>query len=206
MMLDYYFTLMSPFSYLGHEAFLALAKKYGASVRFRPVRVMALFAGTGGLPLGQRAPARQQYRLLELQRWRDARGLPLNLRPKHFPTNPEQADRAVIAIAAGGGDPAPYMLAMYCALWVEDRDIADTATIAQALHAAGHDADAVLHDAASDAIAQALDANTAEAIRLNLPGVPGYIRDDEAFWGQDRLELLERALANGRRAFTPAMT
>jgi len=84
--LDYFFTLMSPYSYLGHEPFLALAKKYGAVVRFRPLRIMELFAATGGLPLAKRAPARQQYRLIELQRWREARAQTLNLAPKHFPT------------------------------------------------------------------------------------------------------------------------
>jgi 2-hydroxychromene-2-carboxylate isomerase len=199
--LDYFVTLLSPFSYLGHERFLALAKKHAMAVRFQPVRVGDVFKATGGVPLAQRAPARQRYRLLELQRWRETLGLPLNLKPKFFPANPERADRAVIAIAALGADPATYMQAMFRALWVEDRDIADEATIAQVLASSGHDAQRVLKEAAGDAVGQALDANTAAAISLGLPGVPGYARDGEIFWGQDRLELLERAVVSGRPAF-----
>jgi len=199
--LDYFFTLMSPFSYLGHGAFLALAKKYDAEVRFRPIRIMELFAANGGLPLAKRAPARQQYRLIELQRWRDARALSLNLVPKHFPTSPERADRAVVAITRMGADPSDYMAATYRSLWAEDKDISQEATIVDNLRRTGHDAEQVLADADSDAVGQVLLDNTAEAIGLNLPGVPGYVRAGEPFWGQDRLDLLEQALASDRAAF-----
>ena len=200
--LDYFFTLMSPFAYLGHDSFLALARAQHADVRFRPVRAADLFAATGGVPLAKRAPARQQYRLLELQRWREARGLPLNLRPRFFPVNAEPADRVAAAIALGGGDPAGYMLAIFRALWTADLDIADPATIEQALRDSGQDVKAVGRTAASEAVARALSDNTAAAIALNLPGVPGYARDGEVFWGQDRLELLGRALVSERPAFT----
>jgi len=199
--LDYFFTLMSPFSYLGHDAFMALAKKYDAEVRFRPIRIMELFAANGGLPLAKRAPARQQYRLIELQRWRDARALSLNLVPKHFPTSPERADRAVVAITRMGADPSDYMAATYRSLWAEDKDISQEATIVDNLRRTGHDAERVLADADSDAVGQVLLDNTAEAIGLNLPGVPGYVRAGEPFWGQDRLDLLEQALASDRAAF-----
>jgi len=201
--LDYFFTLMSPFAYLGHDSFLALARAHDVSVRFRPVRVMDLFAATGGVPLAKRAPARQQYRLLELQRWRDARGLPLNLRPRFFPTNAEPADRMAAAIALGGGDPAGYMRAIFRSLWTADLDIADPATIEQALRDNGHDVEAVRREATSETVTEALRDNTEAAIALNLPGVPGYARDGEVFWGQDRLDLLDRALAIKRPAFTP---
>ena len=199
--LDYFFTLMSPFSYLGHDAFLALAKKYDAEVRFRPIRIMELFAANGGLPLAKRAPARQQYRLIELQRWRDARALSLNLVPKHFPTSPERADRAVVAITRMGADPSDYMAATYRSLWAEDKDISQEATIVDNLRRTGHDAEQVLADADSEAVGQVLLDNTAEAIGLNLPGVPGYVRSGEPFWGQDRLDLLELALAGDRAPF-----
>lgn len=201
--LDYFFTLMSPFAYLGHDAFLVLARTHQASVRFRPVRLMDLFAATGGVPLAKRAPARQQYRLLELQRWRDARGLPLNLRPKYFPTNAEPADRAAAAIALAAGDPAGYMQQIFRALWTADLDIADPATIETALRNSGHDVELVLRAAEGEAVSRVLRDNTEAAIALNLPGVPGYARSGEVFWGQDRLDLLGQALASKRPAFTP---
>jgi 2-hydroxychromene-2-carboxylate isomerase len=199
--LDYFFTLMSPYAYLGHQAFLALARRHGATVRFRPLRLFSLFEATGGVPLGKRAPARQHYRFLELQRWREARGLPLNLRPRHFPTDPTRADSAAGAIVLAGGDPADFMLVTFRALWAEDRDIAAEATLADLLAASGHDARRVLDAADSAAVRSLLDGNTADAIAMDLPGVPGYAREGEIFWGQDRLDLLDRALSSGRQPF-----
>jgi len=203
--LDYFFTLMSPFAYLGHDSFLRLARAHHATVHFRPVRMMELFGATGGVPLAQRAAARQQYRLLELQRWREARALPLNLRPKFFPANAEPADRVAAAIALAGGDPAGYMLGIFRALWTADLDIAEAATIEQALRENGHEIEPLRRAAASQAVTHVLDENTRAAIALNLPGVPGYARDGEVFWGQDRLELLGDALANNRPAFSPPL-
>jgi 2-hydroxychromene-2-carboxylate isomerase len=136
-----------------------------------------------------------------LQRWRDARALSLNLVPKHFPTNPERADRAVVAITRMGADPSSYMAATYRSLWAEDKDISQETTIIDNLRRTGHDAERVLADADSDAVGQVLHDNTAEAIGLNLPGVPGYVRAGEPFWGQDRLDLLELALAGDRAPF-----
>src|SRR5213593_4894681 len=80
--IDYFFTPVSPFSYLGHERFVAVAKKHGAEIRVKPIDLGRVFPVSGGLPLKQRAPQRQAYRLLELKRWREFLGLPLNVQPK----------------------------------------------------------------------------------------------------------------------------
>ena len=141
---DYYFSLLSPYAYLGHAALLEMARDTGVSLSYRPVRIFDLFAANGGLPLGQRAPARQRYRRLELQRWREHRGLPLNLQPRYFPVDPSLADRAAIVLADAGIDASSYVASGFRAVWVEDRDIADRATVAALLHGAGHDAEAIL--------------------------------------------------------------
>ncbi|MFC4727685.1 2-hydroxychromene-2-carboxylate isomerase [Coralloluteibacterium thermophilus] len=199
--IDYFFTLLSPYAYLGHAALHEMAARRAATVRYRPVRLMAQFAATGGVPVGQRAPARQRYRLLELQRWREVRRLPLNLAPAHWPFDPELADRCVLALVAAGKDPKDFMFAAMRAVWAEERDVADRDTVAEMLGRAGFDGGAVLEAAADPAHARTLDGNTEAAIAADLPGVPGYVRDGEAFWGQDRLDLLEAAIASGRPAF-----
>lgn len=198
---DYYFSLLSPYAYLGHAALLEMARETGVSLRYRPVRIFELFAANGGLPLGQRAPARQRYRLLELQRWREHRGLPLNLRPRYFPVDPSLADRAAIALAEAGADASVYVTAGFRAIWADDRDIADRSVVAELLRGAGHDAGTVLAAADAQAAAERYQANTAAAIAADLPGLPGYVHQGEAFWGQDRIGLLCDAIVSRRAPY-----
>lgn len=198
---DYYFSLLSPYAYLGHAALLEMAQDVGLSLSYRPVRIFELFAANGGLPLGQRAPARQRYRLLELQRWRAQRGLPLNLQPRHFPADPSLADRAAIVLAQTGTDPSAYVDAGFRAIWADDLNIADRNVVAGLLHDAGHDAQAVLSAAEGEAAAARYQANTAAAIAADLPGLPGYVHQGEAFWGQDRIDLLRDAIVSGRSPY-----
>lgn len=199
--LVYYFSLISPYAYLGHAPLLALAREHGLRLDYRPVRIFELFAANGGLPLGQRAPARQRYRLVELQRARAQRGVPLNLAPKFFPVDPALADRCAIALCRAGRDPAQYMDAAFRAIWAHDQDLADPATLAQLLEDSGHEPQAVLAAARQDEVEAVYRANTEAAIAADLPGLPGYVRDGEPFWGQDRIEALREAVASARAPF-----
>ncbi|RPE80942.1 2-hydroxychromene-2-carboxylate isomerase [Vulcaniibacterium tengchongense] len=201
---DYYFSLISPYSYLGHAAVLDVARETGARLVYRPVRIFELFDANGGLPLAKRAPARQRYRLVELQRWREWRGLPLNLAPKFYPVDIALADRCAIALAEAGADPAGYMDAAFRALWAEDRDLADPAELARLLAAQGADAEAVLAAARTDAIEAIYRGNTERAIAADLPGLPGYVLEGEPFWGQDRIDMLHAALRSGRAPYRAA--
>ncbi|WP_046655670.1 2-hydroxychromene-2-carboxylate isomerase [Lysobacter capsici] len=200
--IDYYFSLISPYAYLGHAPLLAAAREAGATLVYKPVRIFELFEANGGLPLGQRAPARQRYRLIELQRARQQRGVPLNLTPKFFPVDPSLADRCAIALDRQGRDPSAYMDAAFRAIWAHDRDLADRDTVAALLRDAGHDADATLATAESDEVAAIYRGNTRAAIAADLPGLPGYVLGGEPFWGQDRVEALREALLTGREPFT----
>lgn len=201
--IDYFFTCVSPWSYLGHDLFVDLARRHGASIRYRPVNLAVVFPETGGLPLAKRAPARQRYRLVELRRWREKRGLPLNLQPAHFPTDATLADRAVLAIAAAGGDPADFLRRVFRAVWAHDRDIADAHVLEGLLADAGHDARAMLAAARSEDITAAYAANAREAIDRSVFGAPTYVLNGEPFWGQDRLDLLADALEQGRQPYLP---
>lgn len=196
--IDYYFSLISPYAYLGHASVLALARESGAHLVYKPVRIFELFEANGGLPLGKRAPARQRYRLVELQRARAQRKLPLNLQPKFYPVDPSLADRCAIELCEAGRDPSSYMDAAFRALWAHDEDLADRALLSRLLRDAGHDADAILAAADSARAIAIYEANTAAAIAADLPGLPGYVLRGEPFWGQDRVEALREAVLSGR--------
>jgi len=195
--IDYYLALQSPFAYLGHERLLEIAARHSATIHIRPVQLPKVFAATGGVPLPQRAPERRAYRLVELRRWRDHFGVPLNLEPRHFPTDERLAAGAVIALREAHGDaPALHLAgAILRAVWAEERDIADAETLAAIAEAQGLDAGWLLERAASEEMAERWEQNTQDAIARGVFGSPSYIYDDELFWGQDRLEFLERALA-----------
>ncbi len=128
--IDYYFSLVSPWAFIGHAPFMDIARRHELEINYKPVVLGRVFAETGGLPLAQRHPARQRYRLVELQRWRDRRGLSFNVHPRHWPFDVTLADRFVIAIQAAHQDPDPFLRRAYAAVWQEDRDLADHAVIA----------------------------------------------------------------------------
>ena len=199
--IDYFFTLVSPYAYLGHRPFLELAAAHGATIRYKPVMLSKVFENSGALPLAQRPKARQDYRFIELQRWRAKRGVPLNLKPKHFPTNPALADKSVIALVEAGRDPGAYVEAAFRACWAEERDVADREVVAEKLRASGFDPEPVLAAAESEAD-RIYQANTAEAVRINAIGSPTYVLNGEVFWGQDRLDLLAEALDSGRAPYS----
>ena len=200
--IDYYYTHASPWAYLGHEAFLTLADRREYAVRFRPVSLTTVFAETGGLPLAKRHPVRQAYRLVELQRWRAYRNIPLTLKPAHFPVNPELADRIALAVAVDGGPVAAYSLAVFQALWSDELDIAQESVHRAILERLGLNADTTLDQASEKVIVERYMANQAEAIETGVFGSPSYVLNGEVFWGQDRLELLDAALAEGRAPFS----
>ncbi len=199
--IDYWFTLASPWAFFGHQAFLDLAKREGVTIRYKPVSLGEVFPQTGGLPLPKRHPARQRYRILELQRWREARGIPLKIHPAHWPLPIALPDRTIVAIVEAGGDPGGYVRRAFEAIWTQDQDLKEDATLIALLDAAGHDGKAMLASAKSDVIGAIYTARAQEAVDANVIGSPCYVLDGEVFWGQDRLGLLEAALKTGRKAY-----
>jgi 2-hydroxychromene-2-carboxylate isomerase len=198
---DYWFTLASPWAFLGHQPFLDLAKAHDITVRYRPVDLGEVFPHTGGLPLPKRHPARQRYRILELQRWREMRGVALKIHPKHWPFPVATANRSIIAIAEAGADPGRYTRRAFEGIWVDDRDLGDDAVLVALLTECGHDGAKILESAKADATGAIYAAYATAAVETNVIGSPCYVLDGEVFWGQDRLGLLESALKSGRKAY-----
>ena len=193
---DYYFTLTSPWTYLGHRRFVEIARRHGAEIRVKPVDYGVIFPRTGGLPLPKRAPARQAYRLMELTRWRARLGIELNLHPKFFPAPADAAARVVIAADQAGGDSAALAHAILTAIWTQEQDIADLPTLTGIADAAGQDGAALVAASQEPEAQAAFEALTQEALARGVFGAPTYVYEDELFWGQDRLEFLDRALGN----------
>ncbi len=197
--IDYYFAPQSPWAYLGHQRFANMARAAAASVKLLPVDFGKVFAVSGGLPLAKRAPQRQAYRLLELQRFSRWLGLPLNLHPRHFPVPGDAAARLILAVDQQHGSDAAMRLsgAVLSAVWADELNIDDAATLRELLRRC--ELPASCHDAAQAAEVQArYEAATRHAIDAGVLGAPSYVIDGEVFWGQDRLDFVERRLALSR--------
>lgn len=194
---DYYLTLISPWTYLGSQRFAEIVQRHGAEVRVTPVNFGEVFPRTGGLPLAKRAPERQAYRMMELKRWRKHLGIPINLEPKFFPANDRLAACMVLAAGETGGKPLELAQAFGKAVWEEERNIADEETCKAIAEETGHDADALLAKAQEATTQNRYDKLTEEAISRGVFGAPSYVYKDEIFWGQDRLDFLDRALSEG---------
>ncbi len=193
--IDYYFAPVSPWAYLGHARFVQIAKAAGARVQVKPMDLGAVFPISGGLPLPKRAPQRQAYRLVELKRFSEHLGIPLNVQPKHFPAPGDEAAKLILAADQLAGTDAALDLAHRIgrAIWAEERAIGDPAVLQAIGGEAGLDK-AVIDCAADPAIAERYAACTQQAIDAGVFGAPSYVIDGELFWGQDRLDFVQRRL------------
>ncbi len=191
--IDYYFTLISPWCRLADDRLEQIAARHGAGIRYLPVDPTALFARSGGKVLAERHESRQAYRLQDLRRSAARLGLPLNLRPAHFPTNPAPAAYAVIAAQAAGGDVGGLVQSFLRAVWDEDRNIADDSVMRDLL--ARHGFDPALADKGLFTGAETYGRNLEQAVQAGVFGFPFYVVGEERFWGQDRLADLDLHLA-----------
>jgi 2-hydroxychromene-2-carboxylate isomerase len=194
--IQYFFAPHSPWVYLGHERLLKLAAQYGATIAPKPFDLGAIFSESGGLPLAKRAPQRQAYRLQELARWSHYLGLPMNPQPRFFPVDQGPAARLLVAAREQGGVEQALELtsAITRALWVEEKNIADAATLEQLAGDAGFDGAALLAASRTPETQQQYEAFTQQALDAGVFGAPWYVVDGQGFWGQDRLGFVERLL------------
>jgi carboxymethylenebutenolidase len=194
---DYYFAPQSPWAYLGHQRLRDVAKAAGASVRVLPVDLGGkVFPISGGLPLGQRAPQRQAYRLVELKRFSEHLNAPLNLHPRYFPVGGDDASRLIIAadLVHGGQASLDLAGAVLGAVWAQERNIADPAVLGQLLSEQGLSSQ-VQDRAQSQEVQERYEQYTRQAIDAGVFGAPSYVVEGEIFWGQDRLDFLQRRLS-----------
>jgi len=197
--IDYYFAPQSPYAYLGHARFAAIAQAAGAAIRVLPVDLGGkVFPVSGGLPLAKRAPQRLAYRLLELKRFSEWLDVPLVLQPKYFPVNADDAAKLIIAVDLKDGTQAAMKIAgaVMRAVWLQERNIADEAVLVKLLAEQGL-SPARLEEAHSQTVHERYEVDSQLAIDAGVFGAPSYVIDGEIFWGQDRLDFVQRRLARG---------
>jgi 2-hydroxychromene-2-carboxylate isomerase len=156
---------------------------------------------TGGVPLRTRPEPRRTYHALELDRWRNYLGMPLNLTPKHYPQDGKPAGWnkpagwMIIAAQERGLDAPLLSHALLRALWAEERDTADPKVRAAIADENGMPGEKLVKEETSQRVQTLYQAYGEEAEGLGVFGAPTYVLNGERFWGQDRLEFLDRALA-----------
>ncbi|WP_090044273.1 2-hydroxychromene-2-carboxylate isomerase [Limnohabitans sp. 2KL-27] len=194
---DYYFAPQSPWAYLGHQRLADIVQRTGATVRVMPIDLGGkVFPISGGLPLGQRAPQRQAYRLVEMQRFSQHLNVPLNLKPKYFPVGGDDAARLIIAADLAQGQQAAMKIAgaILAACWAQERNMADDTVLAELLSEQGLPGQ-WMAASRTQGVQERYESHTQSAIDAGVFGAPSYVVDGEIFWGQDRLDFVERALA-----------
>lgn len=196
---DYFASLNSPWTHLGAARLEAITARHGATLRIHPVDFTVIFPASGGVPVAKRSPQRQAYRLQELERWRTHLGIPIHVRPRCFPADERLAAQCVIAARETLGDTPAIALAhrVLRALWEEERDIADRVTLAALIGDVGLDAEALLELGAEARWAERRASDSEAALARGVFGAPSYVVDGEVFWGQDRLDFVERRLTQG---------
>jgi len=201
--IDYYYSTRSNFTYLGAARLNAMAKAHGRRIVHRPILLSVTMPAIGGMAFGERPTMLRNYSMRDALRWADHLGVPLLREPVHHMGPVELPSGIVIAgqrAAARGepGDVDALSLAVLQALWRDDRDIADRTVVAELCGSAGFaDAEALMDEAMSAGVQAELQRNCQEAIVRGVIGAPTYFVDDEPFYGQDRLDFVERTLARG---------
>lgn len=193
--IDYYLAPQSPWTYLGHQRMWDLAQQANAHIRVMPVDLGQVFPVSGGLPLGKRAPQRQAYRLVEMERFSQHLGMPIHLKPQFFPVAGDDAARVIIAVDMHHGTQAAMAItgAILTAVWAQERNIADTQVLAELLAEQHLDA-ACLEHATTPEVQARYAQYTQSAIDVGVFGAPTYVIEDQMYWGQDRLDFVARHL------------
>lgn len=179
------------------DRFNEMAARHKVSVNYLPVAPMQVFAETGGVPPAQRHPSRQKLRMDELTRWKSHLGFNnMNLTPAHFPTDQSLGAQMVLAAGGGSANPAAGKLsdALLRAVWEQEKDIADEGVLVAAADGVGLAGTDLLSQAKDDEWAKAYAKTTETAIAGGVIGSPTYEVGEELFWGQDRIDFLDRHL------------
>jgi 2-hydroxychromene-2-carboxylate isomerase len=190
--IEYFIAPQSPYCYFGHARLGEIARRYGAKINMKPMDLGGkVFPVSGGLPVAQRPVQRLAYRSVELKRWAEFLKLPFNIAPKFFPVSGDLAAKMTIAAPTDTG-AFNFAGAVLKAVWADDLNIADEAVLVSLANQCGLDGAAML--AKAPTCQAQYDTYSQQAIDAKVFGAPWFVLNDEPFWGQDRLDFLDRAL------------
>ena len=189
MKVEYYYSIASPFSYLGLERFLPLVKKYNLEIDEKPVDLVGeIFSNTGGLPVPKRHPSRQKYRLIEIDRIAKKFNVKINKQPKFFPPSDPHLPAKFVIAARKKGDKLRFGKMCLEYIWSLEKDISDYEILEEICEKLKLNFEEIKNLALSDEIDLKYKKNSKDAIDQNVFGAPSYVFENEIFWGQDRLE------------------
>lgn len=197
--IDYYFWINSDWAYLGADRLESIAARYNIEIRYKPVDLLDVYSRTGGIPLTQRSRERQAYREAELQRWMRRLDMPLNITPRHMCPNGDLASRFTIACDQLGLNVAALYKAVLEAEWCHEQDISDSQVLQSVATKLGLPGERIMQRALGDDVNTVYRQYTDEAVAHGVFGSPTYMFREELYWGQDRLEFLEEAIAEASR-------
>ena len=190
---DFWFDYSCPYAYLASTQVEALAARAQATIVYKPMLLGGVFraVNTSQNLFNELSPAKARHNGLDMHRWADLFGVPLTMPAAH----PMRTVEALRATLLTGIDPK-VITAFYRAYWIEGRPPSAPETLRDVLTTTGHDAERIL--AALDSVKDDLRQRTDEAIALGIFGAPAFVVGQDMFWGQDRMQFVERALARMR--------
>jgi 2-hydroxychromene-2-carboxylate isomerase len=194
--LIYYYSAHSAFAYLGSAHVMDLCARHGLTLVHRPIPLSPVVEAQGSLPFRARTQAHVDYFFgREIERWAELRDVPVvSFRPTHHDADYALASGMIMALDECGPQVDAMAHAVLQAHWRDDADLSDATTLHTLAGHLGHDADVLLARAQSEDIATSYAENAKEALAAHVMGSPTYVLDGEVFYGQDRLEMLERAV------------
>ena len=192
MKIEYYYSVASPYAYMGIDRFQELVKKYSLEVLEKPFDLVGkVFPETGGVPVPKRHPARQKYRLIEIERFGKKNNLKINKQPKFFPpADPHKAALFTIATIENG-QSLNFGKEVLTKLWADEQDISQDLVLDNICKKLNINFSELKKQAETEEIKNIYLSNSQEAIGKGVFGAPSFILDNELFWGQDRLDFLE---------------
>jgi len=195
--LIYYYSAHSAFAYLGSARVMEICAAHDLTLVHRPIPLSPVVEAQGSLPFRARTQAHVDYFFgREIERWAEWRGVPVvPFRPTYHDEDYSLASGMIMAL----GDRGPAVDAMAHAVlqahWRDDADLSDEATLAALARVLGHDVDTLMRRARAPEVTARYAANAQSALKASVLGSPTYVLDGEVFYGQDRLEMLERAIS-----------
>ena len=191
--IEYFMSHGSPWTFLGHKRINKIALENNYELIIMPVDYGEVFPATGGLPVNKRSIQRQKYRLQELARWSEFLKVKLNTEPKFFPSRSLLPSLAIIsAKLLKYENVMDIAYRIMEALWVKELDIDDEKTLKSVISKLTPSAEELIDFSKQDVVSNEIKKNTEKALKSSVFGAPTYIIDDEVFWGQDRLDFVER--------------
>ena len=194
--IEYFYSAHSAYAYIGSRKLSQICEAHGCVLEHRPISLSPVVEAVGGLSFADRTRAHVDYFFgREIERWAEMRRVEiLNHRPTYHDNSLNLSNGMLIAAIVQNADIDTLADAVLQAHWRDDIDLADAVSLSLAAESRGIDAAPLLAAAMSPSVQAIHKANTAEAIKRNVFGSPTYFLDGDMFYGQDHLELIERAL------------